>query len=96
MPLTKYTEHTIITKKNLLRELSNVRDRGYSYSQGEYVAGSVSIAVPVIVNGKIEAAMGVVNYDERQDIEECYASVLEACKGFSLRLETLSGTDLAG
>lgn len=96
LPLTKYTDNTITTKKNLLRELSNVRDRGYSYSRGEYVAGSVSIAAPVIVNGKIEAAMGVVNYDERPDIERCYDAVLEACQGFSRRLETLSGTDLAG
>jgi DNA-binding IclR family transcriptional regulator len=96
MPLTKYTDNTITTKKNLLRELSNIRDRGYSYSTGEYLTGSVSIAAPVIVNGKIEAAMGVVNYDERADIEECYAAVFEACQGFSHRLETLSGTDLAG
>lgn len=96
MPLTKYTENTITTKKNLLRELSNVRDRGYSYSVSEYVPGAVSIAAPVIVNGKIEAAMGVVNYDQRADIEECAATVIEACQRFSLRLETLSGNHLAG
>ena len=88
-PLTKYTDETITSKRALLRELSNVRDRGYAYSASEYLDGAVAIAAPVFVNGKIEAATGVVNYDNRADIEECYSSLLEACTGFSARLEEL-------
>ena len=40
-------------------------------------------------SGKIEAACGVVNYDNRGDIEECYEALQEACRGFSARLEEL-------
>lgn len=88
-PLTKYTEGTITSKRTLLRELSNVRDRGYAYSASEYLPGAVAIAAPVFVGGKIEAACGVVNYDNRADIEECYSSLQEACTGFAARLEEL-------
>ena len=89
LPLAEYTEQTITGKRALLRELSNVRDRGYAYSASEFLPGAVAIAAPVFVKGKIEAACGVVNYDNRGDIEECYEALQEACRGFSARLEEL-------
>ncbi|MEY4039150.1 MAG: hypothetical protein RLZZ52_18 [Actinomycetota bacterium] len=92
MPLTSYTDETITSKRSLLRELSHVRDRGYAYSASEYVPGAVAIAAPVFVNGRIEAACGVVNYDARTDIEECSAALLNACHGFAARLEELKAT----
>lgn len=92
MPLTQYTDQTITGKRALLRELSNVRDRGYAYSTNEYLEGAVAIAAPVFVGGKIEAACGLVNYNNRTDIEECYSALFEACQGFSARLEVLKAT----
>lgn len=94
-PLTKYTEKTLTSKRELLRELSNVRDRGFAVTKEEYLAGSVAIAAPVFVNGKIEATCGVVNYSLRDDIENCYPALLDACTGFSLRLEALVGSEFS-
>jgi DNA-binding IclR family transcriptional regulator len=96
LPLSKYTDTTITSKKALLRELSNVRDRGYALSSSEYVPGAVAIAAPVFVNGTIEAALGVVNYRDRTDIEECCQALLDACEGFSARLESLNAAALDG
>jgi DNA-binding IclR family transcriptional regulator len=96
LPLTTYTDSTITTKKALLRELSNVRDRGYAFSSSEYVPGAVAIAAPVFVNGAIEAALGVVNYRDRGDIEECCQALFDACEGFSARLESLNSAALDG
>ena len=86
-PLTQYTESTITSKRALLKELSVVRERGYALSTEEYVAGSTAIAAPVIVRGQVEAAIGVVNYTLREDIEVCYPALEEACLGFAKRLE---------
>ena len=86
-PLTQYTESTITSKRALLKELSVVRERGYALSTEEYVAGSTAIAAPVIVRGQVEAAIGVVNYTLREDIEVCYPALEEACQGFAKRLE---------
>lgn len=91
-PLTLYTDETITGKRALLRELSNVRDRGYAYSASEYVPGAVAIAAPVFVDGGLEAACGVVNYDARTDIEECVPALFDACQGFSSRLQELKAT----
>jgi len=92
LPLTKYTESTITTQRYLLKELEQVRLRGYAYSRGEYLAGSVAIAAPVFVNGEVEAALGVVNYEQREDIEACVADVLKAGDSFSRLLEELGST----
>ena len=86
-PLTQYTESTITSKRALLKELSVVRERGYALSTEEYLAGSTAIAAPVIVRGQVEAAIGVVNYTLREDIEVCYPALEEACLGFAKRLE---------
>lgn len=86
-PLTQYTENTITSKRALLKELSIIRERGYALSTEEYVAGSTAIAAPVIVRGQVEAAIGVVNYTLREDIEVCYPALNDACLGFATRLE---------
>lgn len=91
-PLTKYTEQTIIGKRELLKELSRVRERGYAYSTNEYFQGAVAIAAPVFVDGKVEAACGLVNYENRTDIEDCHVSLKETCRGFSARLEELKAS----
>ena len=86
-PLTQYTEHTITSKRALLKELSVIRERGYAISTEEYVLGSTAIAAPVIVKGIVECAIGVVNYNMREDLEVCYPPLLDACTGFAQRLE---------
>ena len=41
-------------------------------------------------------ALGVVNYRDRGDIEECCQALFDACEGFSARLESLNSAALDG
>ena len=95
LPLTKYTPHTVTTKRELTRSLERVRTQGYALSTEEYLPGSTAIAAPVIVNGRVEAAIGVVNYDLRDDIERFVPDVLAACDGLTRRIDELSRLDAA-
>ena len=45
--LTKYTEHTLITKEQLMEELQAIRSRGYAYDNEECELGARCIAVPI-------------------------------------------------
>lgn len=93
-PLTSYTEHTITSKRALLRELSDIRERGYAFSAQEYLLGATAVAAPVIVRGKLEAAIGLVNYKNKESFEECLPPLFQACEGFSKRLEEINSNDL--
>lgn len=93
--LIAYTEHTITSKRALLRELSDIRERGYSLSTEEYIAGATGVAAPVFVNGKLEAAIGLVDYNSREGWDEVIPALFDAAKGFGKRLEELSQTDLS-
>ena len=95
MPLARYTDHTITTKRALLKDLAEIRDAGWAYSREEYLPGSLAIAAPVMVNGKVEAAIGLLNYQLRDDLEVCVPELLEAAVGLGKRLEELQATEQA-
>ena len=95
LPLTKYTEHTVTSARELSRSLERVRSQGYALSTEEYLAGSTAIAAPVIVNGRVEAAIGVVNYELRADIEQFVPDLLAACTGLAQRIDELAQLDAA-
>jgi DNA-binding IclR family transcriptional regulator len=95
MPLARYTDHTITTKRALLKDLAEIRETGWAYSREEYLLGSLAIAAPVMVNGKVEAAIGLLNYQLRDDLEVCVPELLEAAAGLGKRLEELQATEQA-
>jgi DNA-binding IclR family transcriptional regulator len=47
IPLARYTENTITDPKKLHAELEDIRKRGYSIDNQEFLAGVVCLAVPV-------------------------------------------------
>ncbi len=96
LPLSKYTEHSITSKRALARSLERVRQQGFARSTEEYLLGSTAIAAPVIVNGKVEAAIGVVNYELREDIERFVPELLAACDGLASRISELNRIAAAG
>ena len=58
--LRVYTARTLHTRKALLRELATVRSGGVAYSREEYLAGMISMAMPVFnAADQAVAAMGV-------------------------------------
>lgn len=59
-PLTRYTERTITNIAALERELAKIRASGFGTDVGEYLEGSVCLAVPVNdLHGRICAAVAV-------------------------------------
>ncbi|HUF82066.1 MAG TPA: IclR family transcriptional regulator C-terminal domain-containing protein, partial [Burkholderiales bacterium] len=46
-PLKRYTDRTIVETQILERELQKIRANGIATDAGEYLAGSVCLAVPV-------------------------------------------------
>jgi DNA-binding IclR family transcriptional regulator len=88
MPLTRFTDTTTTNRRSLARDLAQVASEGFARSTGEYLPGSTSIAAPVIVNGRVIAAIGLVNY-RLDSLEECIPALLEAASGLSERLTEL-------
>lgn len=69
--LTKYTDKTITTKKNLLREISRIRYEGFARDDEEYVKGIRCVAKPILdKNFFIVAAVGIsaptIRFNEKQ------------------------------
>ncbi|MGV1033963.1 MAG: IclR family transcriptional regulator [Microbacteriaceae bacterium] len=96
LPLTKYTEHTLTSKRAVLKALETVRADGVARSREEYLLGSTGIAAPVIVDGRVEAAIGLVNYQLRDDLDRFVPELLAASAGLAHRLAELNRIEAAG
>jgi DNA-binding IclR family transcriptional regulator len=92
MPLKRYTDETITTRRALAKELALIRDRGYSTSHQEYLMGSTSIAAPVLINGVATAAIGIVSYSARDDLAQYSDALREAADGLAVRLAELTAS----
>lgn len=90
-PLRQYTPHTIVDLSMLRPQLSAIRARGFALSAEEYVAGSTSIAAPVLAAGTVQAAVGIVNYRLDPDLKRFTEPLLHAVEGIGARLEDLDG-----
>lgn len=55
-PLTEFTFHTITSRKQLDRELSDVAGRGYSLDDGENEDGTMCVGVPILCGPKYPVA----------------------------------------
>lgn len=92
MPLATYTPETITDRRSMSRQLAQIRQRGYAESHQEYQLGSSSIAAPVVVDGIVQAAIGIVSYSLRTDLAQYAPSLLRAADGLARRLEDSGGT----
>ena len=80
MPLARYTESTLTDCNSLTRELTKIRSQGYALSHQEYHPGSSSVAVPVFAGPVLKAAIGIVSYSMREDLDRHVPSMLEAAE----------------
>lgn len=73
-PLRRYTERTIVDRTTLGRELRKIRASGVGTDTGEYLPGSVCLAVPV-KNGseRVCAAIAVHGPAPRMTLKKGYA-----------------------
>ena len=85
-PLERFTDHTIVTGSALRRELARIRSAGIATSSQEYRPGSLSIAVPVLVNGLPAASIGLVSYELGSDLGVHAPALRQAAESISARI----------
>jgi DNA-binding IclR family transcriptional regulator len=67
----KFTENTITSEKELLKELQIIRSQGYAIDRGEYHPNMCCLAVPIISSsGRIVAALSMSIYGTEEDLHE--------------------------
>jgi len=62
--LERYTENTL-TAEQLRQSIPAIRHTGWAVSRGEYDAGSVSVAVPVLFGGEAACSLNVAGPESR-------------------------------
>lgn len=58
-PLMKFTEKTIVDVEKLVEIVENAKKNGYAKEIAEVTNDACCIAVPIVINGKIQAALGI-------------------------------------
>ena len=90
IPLARYTENTITDPKKLHAELEEIRKRGYSIDNQEFLAGVVCLAVPVRDSkGVICAGVAMSAPHARMSVEEAIGhlpALLEAAEQLAAHL----------
>ena len=72
LDLSKMTPSTLTSRKALLRDLAEVRERGYSINRGERIPGVCGVAAPVSdPGGETKAAVAVQGPAVRVTDERC-------------------------
>jgi len=94
--LIRPTRHSITDPELLRNELALVRQRGYAITREEMTAGSGSIAVPIVRNGKCVAAVGVVVHLARLDTARLVATLTAASRSIADELARSPGHDVDG
>jgi len=83
----RYTDHTIMTRKELDVELCNIQKQGYATENSEYKTGLRSIAAPIFdAEGRVRYAIGLIcmaRQLETAQFEKDIQIVLETAKKIS-------------
>ena len=92
--LTRETPHTVAEPGRLLREVAEVRRRGYARTAEEMTLGAASVAVPVTVERAgspvVAAALGIVVPSGRQDPARLVPALQVAARGIGRELARAS------
>lgn len=88
--LTRQTAHTVAEPRRLLRELAEVRRRGFARTAEEMSLGAASVAVPVTVERAgspvVAAALGIVVPSSRRDPTRLVPALQVAARGIGRAL----------
>lgn len=90
--LTRYTDHTLIERDEILRHLKKVRKDGYAVSYGELDPDAIGIGAPVFgEDGVVVAGVSVVGMQRRAEgiVDELVAQVRMAATQITERLLTV-------
>ena len=89
MQLVKITRRTVADRRQLLKQLADIRARGYHYSQGEYVPGAWGLGAPILNDQGTAAAAIVISgvlQEGKPPIAKLAGQVIEATQDISRKL----------
>jgi IclR family transcriptional regulator, KDG regulon repressor len=90
-PLHSYTEHTLTSKDELIKQLKAIRSQGYALDKEEMEEGVYAIAAPICNDqGKIVAAVSIPSPVSRWD-KEREAGIIESLKQVTLSISRRLG-----
>jgi len=84
--LTRVTPYTITQPGRLLEQLTHIRRIGYATTIEEMTLGACSVAVPIEVEDRVVAAIGVVVPSLRRDRGRLTAGLQSAARGIAREL----------
>jgi IclR family pca regulon transcriptional regulator len=94
-PFTRFTERSITDPDDLRRHLGEARERGYAYTDGDWIPSVRSVGAPIRnYNGDVIAAVGISSHDllpegfkgEMADVLKHVPAVLDAAESISYSL----------
>jgi IclR family transcriptional regulator, KDG regulon repressor len=97
--LTRMTERTIVTEKQLWAELSMVQRRGFAHEHEEHFPGTCGVAAPILnARGEVIAAVGMSVPARRwqRGKEEYTRALVAVASGLSRGLRRENGTRREG
>jgi DNA-binding IclR family transcriptional regulator len=92
-PLPRFTERSIVSSQDFLREVTRAREQGYAIDDEEYLRGIRAVAAPIRYREATVAAMWVVGFVSNLTdpaMERASRELLEATGILSRLLETRS------
>jgi DNA-binding IclR family transcriptional regulator len=82
VPLTRYTEHTLVSGEELCRHLEVVRRNATAVSRSQHHPGQVSVAAPIFDHGAVVAAVEAVLRGQA-DVRGVLTAVTRTAHGLS-------------
>lgn len=94
--LVKFTPYTITDRREIMKQLADIRKRGYHLTQQQYQLGAWGLGAPILDSlGKTQAALiiaGVIS-EEKPQVAALKKYLLEATQNISKNLGYLPRTD---
>jgi DNA-binding IclR family transcriptional regulator len=87
--LTRITAHTIVHTGVLNSQLARARREGYATTVEEMTLGACSVAVPVVAQSEVVAALGIVVPSLKRDRPRLVAALTVAAQGISRTLNSV-------
>ncbi len=87
--LKPYTQYTVKSKEELIKQLNEIREKGYSYDEFEHRVGVRGVGVPVFdYTRKIVAAISalLLPHHDMKDVERIAHALQEASQDISAKL----------
>ena len=67
IPLTRYTQRTIVSPKILRAELKKIRQEGFAIDRCEFYENLFGVAAPLMQNDKVVGAIGLTDSEKRMN-----------------------------